>query len=252
MLWIAIMLLVMFPFFMQSASAEVQYYTVKNTNFTSGGVSMTNVTRLHTWIWYRADANDYIGSGRPFEFAIGYQIQNLSDWNSVYPQYHIDYCQFWIRQTIIQRNTFGQIINSTQITTFKSTFTPENVSYFNLQKFVQLKDGESALIDWDCYFPYGTTTSNIPVTVEITSPTRECKACQYYEYSKIERDSAVAENVASNTASIFTYIKEFISLNFEVIIIFFWIFMLASLFIALGMIFIGIYWFYLFIKRLST
>jgi hypothetical protein len=231
--------------------AEVQYYTVINTNFTSGGVSMTNITRLHTWVWYQADGNDFIKAGNPFEFAVTYTIQNLSDWNRVYPTQTIDYCNFKIRHSILLTTSLGIFNNYTIVTETETMFYPYNASFFNLQKFVRLKDGESAFIDWDCHFNGTQVSQNIPVTTEFLSPTRECKACQYYEYAKIESNSETAQGIGEHTTSIFGYIKLLFSLNIEIITILFWVFMLGTLFATLGLIFMGFYWFYKVIEKFT-
>jgi len=72
-----------------------------------------------------------------------------------------------------------------------------------------------------------------------------------YKWNLLEQQTAVTKNVGDNTLEVFDFIKKLVYLNFEILIAIFWLIMIGFVFLAFSLIFTGIYWLFLYLKRVA-
>jgi hypothetical protein len=130
------------------------------------------------------------------------------------------------------------------------TITKDDPDIFRDKYFVRLKQGDSMRSELNCVYENNRPEKfEIPASMTIVTPTWECKSCQYYEWSVIERDILKAESIGANTVEVVDYIKRLISLNFEIVIAMFWIALIFVTGLSTSLIFVAIYWLFLFLRR---
>lgn len=200
-----------------------------------------NTIRNFAFIFNGQDGTpNYIPNGKPLELQVKYRTY-IETWNNANYNNTVSYCNLKIAQLY-------HTINSSTIL-FNGNFTGDTAdSLF----FLQLADRDGAEIYLECYF-----TNNAPVTLEIpadfsiVSTSWECKACQLYEWSLVEKSVAVADNVQSKTSLTFNYITKLFLLNYEIVVFGFWILLILLLLLTVGLIFSGIAFLYKYIEGIA-
>lgn len=221
-------------------SAEIQYFQQKS-NIENGTI------KNHLTIVYSKGemglADDYVSGNNPYEVYLWYNFYPQK-WNIDNPNYRVDYCNFQIR-------FWGKMENTTTLI-FNQNYTSEDTDVFNLKYFIKLYNGDGMIADQFCYFENKSYTGlDFPAEMQLVTPTWECKSCQYYEWVVQQQDVVKVKSIGDNIVSISGYIKKLFLLNFEIWLALFWIFLIFMIFIALGLIFMMINFFYLYIKRLA-
>lgn len=181
---------------------------------------------------------DYVKGDNKFEAYVIYDLYP-SSWNNDNPNYKVSSCNILIKYAKKDQEGTTVLLNE--------TFLTEDI--MKNKYFFRMGDRDVAYIDATCTFENSSTDLLIvPVNVQIVTPTWECKECQYYEWSKIEADVYKAKNFQKYTVEVSGFIKQIIIKNVEIIFSLFWLLMILLLFSVIGLIFIGIYWLYLFLK----
>jgi len=232
-------LLLLSIFLLSFTSAEIQFFQKKSD---MGNGTIQN----HLTIVYSKGGmgitEDYVTGNNPYEVYLWYNFYP-NKWNTNNPNYKVDYCNFQIK-------FWGKMENTTTLV-FNQNYTPTDPDVFNAKYFMKLNDGDGMIADQICYFENKTYTGlDFPAEMQLVTPTWECKACQYYEWSLQERDIVKAKTIGDNIVDTSGYIKKLILLNFEIWLALFWVFMILMIFISIGLIFMVAYWFYLYIKGL--
>jgi hypothetical protein len=188
------------------------------------------------------DIKDYISGNNLFQAYILYSIYPKK-WNSDNPNYAIDYCNFILKQSSRQTN-YTAIFNQT-IRAIDSDIT-------NAQYFFNLNDGDCVIAEQKCVYDFYANTSNldIPTNLQLVTPSWECKACQYYSWSLTEQMIEKTNLINSNVVTTSGFIKKFISLNFEILLMVFWTFLILMGSVALGFIFLIAFWFLIYLRRI--
>lgn len=182
---------------------------------------------------------DYVKGDNKFEAYVQYDVYP-STWNTDNPNYKVSSCNILIRESKRDQNGTTVLLNK----------TVNNEDVMKNKYFFRLSDMDVAMVDVTCNFENRSTNLLIiPVNVQMTTPTWECKECQYYEWSKMEADVYKAQNFQTYTVEVSGFIKQIIIKNIEIIFALFWILTILLLFSVVGLIFIGVYWLYLFLKR---
>lgn len=199
-------------------------------------------TRIHSFVLWTDTiyADDYIKGDGNLEFYVWYNIY-VKSWNSKTPDYEVESCNFFVRYNSNLGNESQVLINE--------TYTENDEDLLNAKYFVTLEKGESALIDIDCKFK-NNRNIDTPADFNLVFPTWECKACQFYEWSVLERDIIKAEIIGANTIDVMEYIKDLVYLNFEIWIMLFWVILIQTALIPMSLIFVGIYFLFLTLKRI--
>jgi len=220
-------------------SAQIQYW---QTIWQGDGVGDVpyNVTRNHAFVIYDKDIDDYVKGNNPLEIYVMYDIY-IDTWNSLNSaDYSVDWCNLTIR-------TFPASSNLTSLD-YNQLFTDD---YRNSKYFVQLNDGDNFFVDLDCHFNSTQNSINVPASFQIVTPSWECKACQYYEWSVVEQDIVKSQSVGSNVVEVSEYTKKLIELNYELWLVLFWVILIIIAVHSTGLIFIGLLWLFIFMKGLT-
>lgn len=190
------------------------------------------------------DIKDYVSGNNYYEAYILYSIY-VKKWNNDNPNYMIDYCNMTIYQSTTQTN----YTNLTYL-----YYTQADSDLNNAKYFLRMKDGDCVVVEQQCKYNQYVNQSNldIPADMQFVTPTWECKACQRYEWSLVDKDIQKAEIMNVNVLSVSDFIKKLILLNFEIILMLFWVFLILMIFISIGFIFMSVYWLYLFLIRSVT
>lgn len=205
-----------------------------------------DTTQIHTIIFWDFGAltEDYVSSGNDLELAVQYSFYPKT-WNERNEEYSVEYCNLTIKFA-------SHVSNSTQ-TIFERTVTPTQEDISRQNYYIKLSQGDGITADAYCKFS-GVRPEELEMPVEITlvTPTWECKSCQYYEWSLVERDIVKAEVIGDNTVEVWQYIKLLITLNYEIVIALFWIVLIMIGAFSTSLIFMGLYWLFLFLRRYAT
>lgn len=223
----------------------------------------TNITRSYlrisyveenyiTYFWglpFVHEIDNYVPLGQPYEAYLTYGLEPLDDWNAKYPNSQIDYCTILVKEYRIV-NTANGGVDWNVVTALNRTFTTADTTATKdkYNQFFIFKKGEFARVYFDCHV-IGNLTIETPVSMTLTAPTFECKACQYLNTYKKNLDDTIGDTLNGYSEILKDYMKQIISLNIEIWNILFWIFKITLLLFVIGLIFLGIYWFYLFIKE---
>lgn len=237
-----ITVLIAFLLLANMTSAVISYY--QEDIFLSTDPHITRTVASTFWSEGEyLDVNDAITDDDLLEVTIYYSMYPKT-WNTQNPEYYIDNCTFTI-------NYFENKLNESYVY-YNETIFAEDSDVLGDKYFVRLKQKDGISVFLDCSFENETQRIiDTPTELNIILPTWECKACQYYEWSKLQRDIAKSETIGSNTVTIWGYIKELISINFEIILAGFWLFLIIVALMGSGLIFIGIYYMYVFLRRIA-
>lgn len=187
--------------------------------------------------------DDHIKNGNDLEAYIRYDVYT-SAWNKDNPDYAVDNCNFTVEKySILTKNT--SII-------YNRVFTGATTDVSMAKYFVSLRKGEFFTSDVKCKFSgLRPELMEMPFNLAIVTPTWECKACQSYEQSKLDINIEKAQTIGDNTVETIDYMKQLIILNFEFVVIFFWIFLISIGWFSMSLIFLGVYWLYLYLRKVS-
>ena len=118
---------------------------------------------------------------------------------------------------------------------------------------MKLQDCASAdiICKYSIYANITHPSLTIPAEIQLISPTEECKACQYYEWSVRYRSVEKAQDLNAKRVSIVEYTKQLFLLNYEMWLAIFWVFLILMIFVGIGMIFIIVWWLYLYLKAVA-
>lgn len=179
---------------------------------------------------------DAIESGKPLEVLVQY-YSYVDEWNDKNPNNQVNHCNLTISYSAHRTNFTVPLYSRLYRTQI------DDGKYF-----IRLDKGDTAYVDFECLFE-DEAIEDIPADFTIVLPTWECLACQYYnwqqEFVKVEQ----AETLQDYRVVVTGYIKSIFLLNYEALLIMFWILSIGLVFMALGLIFFAVYWLYLYIKE---
>jgi hypothetical protein len=199
-------------------------------------------TRIHSFVFRDISgiSENHIKANNPLELYVQYDVY-IKSWNEKNPNYKVDNCNVLVRYN-------SNLENETQVL-LNETYTENDTDIFRDKYFVTLETRESILVDIDCEFETNRSIDT-PADFTIVTPTWECQACQMYEWTLTERDIIKAEVIGDNTVEVIDYIKELITINFEIIISLFWIVLILTALVPMSLVFVGIYWLFLYLRRI--
>jgi hypothetical protein len=107
------------------------------------------------------------------------------------------------------------------------------------------------MVDMDCKFNDNSIAiSDLPADISISTPTSSCKACQYYEWTKLEVSVSKADDIGLKKMVVVEYIKKLFLVNYENLLVLLWIGLVMLLILSFGFLFVGVYGLYLYIDGL--
>lgn len=237
-----------FLFSLAFASAELQFWQVKEDmgNNLYKNEMVACYTKGIGEIPVLNGIDDYVSGANPFEAYLLYNVY-VKGFNQDNPNYQIDWCNFSIQQS-------SALTNYSLI--FNQTYTEQNGDVKFAKYFVQMKDKDCILAQQFCKYNVNVTINKtdkliFPAEMQFVAPTWECKSCQAYEWSLVDRNIAKADSIGNNVVEVTNYIKKLFLINYEIILSFFWVALILLLFAGVGLIFMGVYYFYLYIRSLA-
>lgn len=225
-------------------SGELEYWQSRN-DYGNGTINNhLAVSYSKSGLDILGETGDYVSAKNKFETYLWYNM-NIQSWNEANPDYQIEYCNFVVKY-------IGHLTSSPVIL-LNQTYTDADADISHDRYFVRLDDGDTMIADITCYMN-NTDFHEIdmqPMDMQLVTPTWECKECQYYEWSVQQRDITKAQVIGGNVVTIADYIKKLFILNFEIWLMLFWTFLILMIFVAIGLIFLAVYWFYVYLRKLA-
>ena len=254
-----ILFAVAFLLMMNLASAVVSFYqedielldnahitrTANSVFWSRGALSLSGESSFWDFL-FPADppttVKDIITSDELLEVEIDYSMYPRT-WNERSSEYEIENCTLTV-------NYFENKLNQSYIF-YEETVTKYEADIKSKKYFVRIPEKDGISVFMDCYFVNESRRIlDTPTELQIKLPTHECKACQYYEWNVQQRDVLKAQTIGGNTVSVIEFIKEFVVLNFELILAGFWAFLILMLFVGISLMFLGVYWLFIFFRKL--
>jgi hypothetical protein len=221
------LLLILFAIFLINSVSASEYFQEKvllPDNITSRTFAFTDYVETN---------EDSIVNGQTYDTYILYN-SNIATWNSLNPNATVYYCTLKVNYLTVSNYT--NII-------FEQNITSDII---NRKFFVKLKLKDAYQVYADCIFatPQGRTLANLgmPLDFAIVTPTAECKACQYYLWSRDEIKLQKSIIVSSYSTKNIGYIKGFFAIFYDFAIMGFWVLMILLLLFSVGLIFFAIHW----------
>lgn len=225
-------------------SAEIEYF--QNKLFITGESIFNYITiRNSGFLAYDKTDNDYIKKNNPLEVFVEFRTY-LQRWNNSTDTLDVDYCNLLILYLPAHSND-----NTVE---YNRTFYPNDTDISSDQFFIKLQDKDAMRVQADCHFVNPQSLNpvvdlDMPLDFSFNTPTWECKACQFYEWEQRIRDVEKAELLGGNTGTVLSFIQRLVVINFEIISILFWVFLVLVLYMALGLFFSVIYWGYSYLRK---
>lgn len=240
LLLISISLLTFFSNFVNSTQ-YYQYTYPQNDSHT---------TTIYGYVIYPVEEDvvrERISDGYLYEFTVKYDMYP-EFWNSQSPNL-TQYCQINITTqkyySLLQGDSPQPIVQEL----FKRV-SDENL--YNQEYYVSLSKGDTAYFKLDCYFTNSSLQSmTIPANLFIQTPTFECLQCKKFEWSKMQPTLLKSDFLLQANTNNIEYIKKIIFINFEFVVIAYWFLLILVVVFAVGLIFLGLYWFYLWISKIT-
>jgi hypothetical protein len=233
-------------------SAKLEYWQTKENVATNDSSVVNGTMKIHSVVVYdkknpfgtSLNIMDFISGNNAFQFYFIYDMY-VKSWNSNNPSFEISYCNITI-------NYYPHLQN-TPITLMSGEFNSESSDVFNVKYYVKLYEEETAIADIFCKLENTSvnTKLDMPSEIRIGTPTQECKACQYYEWVVQEAQITKSQTIGDNTTTIMDYIKKLFVINFEILLAFFWIFLILIVFVTISFIFMGVYWLFVYLRGLA-
>jgi hypothetical protein len=225
-------------FLISLVSAEVEYFQYKS-------YKGNNLFLDHLFFCYQGGTDNYVSGGHFFEAYIQYNIF-VQKFNAENPSEPINNCNLVLKQS--SGGNLSIIVNR--------TYTNASYDAMNEKYFFTLSDGDCVMAQIYCRFePYVNASGfklDTSETMQLVTPTWECKACQKYEWTAEEQNSIKAESLGDYVIVVSDYIKKLFMLNYEIVLALFWIFLIFMLLAGVGLIFMGVYYLYLYLSHIVT
>ena len=224
------------------SSAVVSFY--QETIFLPTDMHITRTANSVFWIEGQYEGvRDIITSNDMLEVEIDYSMYPKT-WNEANTNNIINNCTFTI-------DYFANQLNQSYVF-YEETINSSDADVMGKKYFVRIPQKDGINVFMDCYFQNSSgRILSTPTELSIKLPTYECKSCLMYEWLVQQRQIVKAQVIGHNVVSIWSYIRQFAELNFEIIVALFWFFLIVVLLIGISLIFLGIFYLYLFLRKLA-
>jgi hypothetical protein len=211
----------------------------------------------HAFYWFEDTSASGIGNNKDIPITFYYTVQqlpyNLTNGN-------VDWCNLTITHF---RNIYG-----TQFVAFEGFFGGELLNttieiqnvYFTTapvtsgQITVNIRSRDTINADMKCHYENVSDLyeDNILVGMLTTyMPSFECMGCDKYDFEELSNQITSEEAITLNEVAIYERIQTAIDWNFQIWLILSWVIKIVFLLLAVGLIFSGVYFFYIFLKKIS-
>jgi hypothetical protein len=184
-------------------------------------------------------SEDSIENGRPLEVYVLFSTW-VDESNRNTPAYNVSFCNFTIGySSFLTPNITTNVFSQTSATTIT-----------NAKYFLRLQKGDSAEFNLDCIFS-NNRSLEIPASFTVVSPSWECKECQMYLWSQDYVKLNTASSLGTYKTIIWGYVTGLVKLNYEIIIILFWVILIELFLFIVGILITSLFWLYLWFRSMS-
>jgi hypothetical protein len=210
----------------------------------------------HAFYWFDDTSETHAGMQKDIPITFYYVVQqlpyNLTNGN-------VDWCNLTITHF---RNIYGIFfIPFTEISTsiINTTIETQNV-YFTTapvtsgQITINVRKSDTLNADMKCHYENVSDLYEDNILVgQITTymPSFECNGCSQYDFEQLTYETENAESITQNQLEIYDRVQTVIDWDFQIWLILSWVIKIAFLLLAVGLIFLGVYFFYQFLRKLS-
>lgn len=174
---------------------------------------------------------------------------------------NIDYCNLTISHTkYIYGTNFvafegfsqGELLNTTVET--QNIYFGTNASINTGSIVLLLRNRDSVVADMKCHYTTldGLYENNILggfLTTYMSS--YECSQCVDFSLEQLSNMAEKNQNITANQLSIYTNIQKVVDFNYQIWLILSWVFKIGMIFVAVGLVFAGVYYFYVFFSNIA-
>lgn len=205
----------------------------------------------HLYYWFDDTSENGIGAGDSIPVTMNIVVQTLP-YTMTYGV--VDYCDFTYYFTHNQYEVFLSYQKLVNVSTTTYTLHYENQALNSTFITIDMVSRDSLIADMKCHYTDSRSLYEENALIgQITThlPSFECKQCSKYTLEELSQATEKSENITANELAIYNNIQTAIDWNFQIWLIASWIFKILFVFIAVGLIFGGVYYFYMFIKNLG-
>ena len=234
-------------------------FLVLSMNFILGEVYLWNSVNLdqtndivdyHGYIQFEDTTAQMSGANTPININLYYTIQALPlVLNGSYGS--VDWCNLTIQD---EQNTFDNLGNILNVTDVISSYYFGTGAVNSSVLSFSAKNKDSLIADLRCHYTdsRGLYYANIlagSFTTYMSS--YECATCRDYSLEQLSDMSAKNENITTNELLIYDNIQKVADYNYQIWSIASWLFKIILVIGSVGLIFAGVYYFYIFFSNLG-
>jgi hypothetical protein len=223
----------------------------------------TQIVNYHAYYQFLDTSASDIGSGTYTALTLKYHIEplplNLTPDGATLGE--VDWCNFTITHikniygtTFVAFEGFsgGQLLNTTVET--QNIYFSTNASVDEGLIVILLKDKDSVTADMRCHYTTsdGLYWKNILAgRFDTFMSSFECSQCKDYSLEQLSNMAQRNENITANQVSVYYNIQKVVDFNWQIWLIVSWILKIGFIFIGVGLIFAGVYYFYVFFSNIG-
>jgi hypothetical protein len=219
----------------------------------------TSVVKYHAFYKFEDTSARGIGKQKDVPITLWYVVEALP-YNLVGYGGQVDWCNLTTRHyhniygtTFVAWQGFfgGELLNTTTET---QSFFFQNTNLSSDKVTINMRDRDSLTADMTCHYTNSSTLyiENVLVGRFTTfMPSFECEGCTQYSLEELSYQTEKNEEITANELAIYDKIQTALSWNFQIWLIISWIIKIAFVLIAVGLIFAGVYYFYIFLKNIG-
>jgi len=221
----------------------------------------TSVVKYHIFYWFEDTSSRGIGKQKDVPVTLWYVIEPLPYNLTSYGYWgQIDYCNVSTTHyhniygtTFVAFQGFmgGELLNTTTET---QSFYFENTGVVSSDRIViNMRDRDTLTADVTCHFTDSRSLIINDLFGRFTTflPSFECEGCTQYSLEELSQQTEKQEEITANELAIYDKIQTAVDWNFQIWLIASWIIKIAFILIAVGLIFAGCYYFYVFLKKIG-
>jgi hypothetical protein len=192
-----------------------------------------------------------IGRNKDIPITIAYQVYELPfNFSGVYPV-QVDWCNLTTLHGINEYDSEGNIINTT---TEKYNLFFQNQPLNFSELIYKLRSRDYLLVRMNCHYTdvnYLYVENILVGQFDVFLPSYECKGCEEYTLEELSNQIEKNEEITLNELTIYENIQKAVDWNFTIWLIISWIIKIGFIIIAVGLIFVSVYYFYQFLQDIA-
>ena len=234
--------------------AEEYLWTTFNIN------SDEQTTNRYAYYWFEDTSPTGIGANKDIPITFYYVVQSLP---YTLNDGTVDWCNFTISH---YKNIYGSLTaiygGGLSFLSNFSTATETQSYYFDGSLtsgivLINVRSRDTITTNMKCHYTnltdlYDPYEQSLFIGMFDTyMPSYECGKCEGYDFEQLTYNTDNAENITQNQLAIYNRLQTVIDWDFQIWLILSWIIKIVFLLLAVGLIFAGIYYFWIFLKKIS-